>query len=99
MKKWSEVKEETLTEEQRERVDERVREELVKITLAELRNEFGFTQSELAEIMDVSQPELSRLERSRNPMLATLRRYVEALGGELEVSVVFEGKRKKIETM
>lgn len=90
---WDEVKRERFSEEELEELDRQVDEELVKLTLQQLRKELGLTQEELAEVMDVSQPELSRVERGKNPLLATLRRYVEALGGELEVQVVIGDKR------
>ncbi len=93
MKTWKDLKEEVLTDEQIEKVDRRVEVELARMTLQEIRKELGLTQEELAEVMNLSQPELSRVERGKNPLLATLRRYVEALGGELEVQVVFGEKR------
>lgn len=93
MKKWQQLKEETMTSDQIERVDRRVDEELARMTLQELRKDLGLTQEQLAKIMDLSQPELSRVERGNNPLLATLRRYVEALGGKLEVQVVLGEKR------
>lgn len=42
---------------------------------------------------DMTQPELSRLERASDVRLSTLRRYVKAMGGEIEVIAVVKGKR------
>jgi transcriptional regulator with XRE-family HTH domain len=53
--------------------------------LAELRRLAGMTQVKLAKSMGVTQPTLSRLESQDDMQLGTLRRIVEALGGELEV--------------
>jgi len=39
---------------------------------------------------------VSELERRTDVYLSTLREYVEAIGGELEVNAVFEGKRHAI---
>ncbi len=44
---------------------------------------------ELAAIMGVRQASISKLENQHDMRLGTLRRYVEALGGELEIRVTF----------
>jgi DNA-binding XRE family transcriptional regulator len=59
------------------------------LRLAELRHELGVTQEELAHALDVSQSNISRVERSEDLYLSTLRGYVEALGGRLEINAVF----------
>ncbi len=48
------------------------------------------TQQVLAEALDVSQPNVSRIEHQDDVFLSTLRSYVEALGGRLEVRAVFD---------
>lgn len=60
-------------------------------TLAELRSERGVTQEALAPHLGVQQPALSKLERKTNPSYSMLRNFVEALGGELRVTVRFPG--------
>lgn len=64
-----------------------------EMSLRNLRELAGFTQVEAAEAMQVDQGQLSRLERQDDWKLSTLRRYVEALGGELEVVAVLGHKR------
>jgi hypothetical protein len=44
----------------------------------------------------MTQSELSRLERRPDHLVSTLRRYVKALGGELEVTAVLGAKRVKL---
>jgi len=56
-------------------------------SLMEFRKAAGLTQVELAERMQITQVNVSRLERRDDMHLSTLRRYVEALGGELEINV------------
>ena len=97
MKSWQELKEERFDEDQRKEIEHRVAVERARMTLRALRKELGLTQEELASVMDVSQPELSRIENSENPMLTTLHRYVEALGGSLEVRVVIDDKSVELE--
>ena len=57
--------------------------------LRALRRERKLTQVELAAIMGVRQASISKLENQHDMRLGTLRRYVEALGGELEIRVTF----------
>ncbi len=57
--------------------------------LKALRRERELTQVELAAIMGVRQASISKLENQHDMRLGTLRRYVEALGGELEIRVRF----------
>lgn len=59
------------------------------IALGDLRSETGVTQHQVAEALGVSQANVSRIEREEDVYLSTLRRYVAALGGELEINAVF----------
>ena len=90
--KWSDIKGK-MAPERRARVDEAVRHELLVMELRELRVEAGKTQAEVAEVAEMTQAELSKFERLEDHLLSTLRRYVTALGGELEVVAVFDNKR------
>jgi len=63
--------------------------------LREMREEQGLTQVELAERMHVTQPSVSALERGEidRAGLATIRAYVEALGGTVDVIANFGDQR------
>jgi DNA-binding XRE family transcriptional regulator len=63
------------------------------LALAELRAQRGLTQTAVAETLGVSQANVSRVEHEEDLYLSTLRGYVAALGGELEVSAVFPDGR------
>lgn len=68
----------------------------VHLTLRAIREAAGKTQVELAERAGMDQADVSRLERRddfEDCQVATLRRYVEALGGELELVARFDDKR------
>ena len=61
--------------------------EIVAHQLGELRRELGVDQVELAERLGMTQGGLSKLERSADPKLSTLRKLTEALGGKLRIEV------------
>jgi transcriptional regulator with XRE-family HTH domain len=90
--KWNEIKEK-MAPDRRVRLDAEVRREVLAMELRELRKEAGKTQTEVAAVAEMTQAELSKFERRDDHLLSTLRRYVTALGGELEVVAVFNNKR------
>ena len=60
-----------------------------ELRLAEVRRRRGLSQAAIAEALEVSQPNVSRIEQEDDVYLSTLARYVAALGGHLEVLAVF----------
>jgi DNA-binding XRE family transcriptional regulator len=76
---------EKMTPAQRARVDALEKQMLAEMLLAEIRHAVGMTQTELAEILGVRQPTLSRLESQHDMQISTLQRLIRALGGELEI--------------
>ena len=67
------------------------------IALNELRERRGITQQQVAEHLETSRPNVSRIEREDDIRMTTLQRYVVALGGELELVVRFpDGERLTI---
>ncbi len=77
--------------EHRARIDAEVR----AYRLREIREEQGLTQVELADRMHVKQPSVSELERGAldRAGLSTIRAYVEALGGKVEIIADFGDRR------
>lgn len=55
--------------------------------LRELRQIAGKAQAEIASALNIKQPSVSQIERQTDMYLSTLRSYVEAVGGELELTV------------
>jgi predicted transcriptional regulator len=51
---------------------------------------------DLAAAAEMTQSELSRLESRSDHRISTLRRYVEALGGKLEITAVFRKRRVRL---
>lgn len=58
-------------------------------TLSQLRHARRLTQNQLAAALGVSQAQVSRIENQADLYLSTLRSYVEAMGGELQLHAVF----------
>jgi DNA-binding XRE family transcriptional regulator len=61
-----------------------------EMNLGELRRIRGVSQSAVATSLDVTQPNISRIEQEDDVRLSTLGRYIAALGGRLEVTAVFD---------
>jgi transcriptional regulator with XRE-family HTH domain len=63
------------------------------LALAEIRARRGLTQVDVARVLRTSQASVSKIERRDDLYLSTLRGFVEALGGRLELAAVFpEGR-------
>ena len=78
-----------ISAERRARVEKRVREAIKEMALDELRAAREFTQAELSQVLRVDQGSISKLERRTDMYIGTLRRYIEAMGGSLQIRAVF----------
>lgn len=56
-------------------------------SLAALRKAARKAQTDIAAAMNVSQPQISKIEKNSDMYLSTLRNYVKALGGDLALTV------------
>ncbi len=95
--KWSTFKG-ALSKPAQARVEARVAATLKSMPLAEVRKAIGMTQVELAGRLELSQGNVqgnvSELEHAADMYLTTLRKYVEALGGELHLTARFADGRE-----
>ncbi len=85
----------------RERVDahkERMLSEVRAYQLRELREALGLTQEDLAERIGVGQRQVSKIERGDldNAKIGTVRKYLEAVGGQLVVEYVSGDQRLQV---
>ncbi|WP_296710698.1 XRE family transcriptional regulator [Rhodoblastus sp.] len=55
--------------------------------LRELRQIAGKAQADIASVLNIKQPSVSKIENQADMYLSTLRSYVEAIGGQLELVV------------
>ncbi|HEY9214643.1 MAG TPA: XRE family transcriptional regulator [Ancylobacter sp.] len=77
-----------LPEARRARVEARAEELRDEVeSLSELRRVAGKAQIEIAAALNIKQPSVSKIEKQADMYLSTLRSYVEAIGGQLELVV------------
>jgi transcriptional regulator with XRE-family HTH domain len=88
---------EKMDPERQERIRQRTEELLAELPLQELRQARALSQQELAEVLGLNQATVSKLERRTDMYLSSLRRFVEAMGGELEISANFPDGRVRIQ--
>lgn len=62
---------------------------LAEMPLQELRRARDLSQEQLAEILHVRQATISKLERRTDMYISTLRSYIQAMGGDLEITARF----------
>jgi predicted transcriptional regulator len=96
MRSWRSVKNGRLAPQASARASQRARAQIEELTLQQLRQGLSKTQDDVARAAEMTQSELSRLESRDDHRISTLRRYVEALGGELEITAIFAGRRVKL---
>lgn len=72
-----------LTPEQRRRVEQKSQAMRIGMLIAELREERGMTQQQIADQLGVTQPCISQIEAGQEIQLTTLRKIITALGGEI----------------
>ena len=93
---YDSIADELMSKASRARAKKRANVILKRMTLDELRKDRKMTQGKLALAMKMEQSEVSRLERRSEVKLGTLRNYVSALGGHIEIRAVFPDKNVEI---
>jgi predicted XRE-type DNA-binding protein len=66
------------------------------VSLEQLREGLGISQEELANIMEVQQPAISKLVRRPDMKVSTLRDLIAAMGGELHITATFPDRSVEI---
>jgi DNA-binding XRE family transcriptional regulator len=69
---------------------------LDELPLQELRQARSLSQADLAEILNVRQSSISKIERQTDMYLSTLRRFIGAMGGTLDLVATFPDGKIKI---
>jgi len=61
-----------------------------------VRQARGLSQKMLAEVLNVQQPSIAKMEKRTDMYLSTLRSHIEAMGGELDIIARFPDVTVKI---
>lgn len=88
-----------MSPEARERSAAWAKAELAKMPLHQLRTAREMTQTRMAELMEIDQGSVSKMEQRTDMYLSTLRSYIEAMGGKLEVRAVFPDGEVQIDLL
>ncbi len=86
--KWSDIKARSKPE-TRARIEAAAQRLSDDLHLSQLRKARGLTQETMAELLGVSQAEVSKMERRTELYVGTLRKFIEAMNGELVIAARF----------
>jgi len=86
--KWRDIRG-TFPPEIEAEIARRVREAPGVMTLYQLREARSLTQVNLAKVLNVNQGAVSRMEKRTDMYVSTLRKFIQAMGGQLQVKAVF----------
>lgn len=87
-KSFNELKEK-MSSQRREQIEDRAQAILISMALQELRQTRHLTQQDLANILNVNQAALSKMENQTDIRVSTLRRLLAAMGGTLKIVAEF----------
>lgn len=88
-KKFRDLATRTMSSESIARAATRTREMVAAMPLQELRRARALSQAQLATALEATQPEVSKIEQRTDMYVSTLRSYIEAMGGHLDIIARF----------
>jgi transcriptional regulator with XRE-family HTH domain len=94
--KWREIRR-THPPEVEDAIRHRVKDAAGVMTLYQLREARKLTQVSLAKVLEVNQGAVSRMEKRTDMYVSTLRSYIQAMGGQLQVKAIFPEGEVEIE--
>ena len=86
-----------LSIESKARIQKRVESALQEMPLTELRQARMYTQQQIADTLRIKQASVSKMESQTDMYISTMRKYIEAMGGELEIIAKFPEGNIKVE--
>ena len=78
-----------MSPESQAKADEKAQGLLSELPLAELRQAMLLSQEQLAAELNVRQPAVAKMEKKTDMYISTLRRFIEAMGGQLDIRAHF----------
>lgn len=88
-KKWRDIRKKR-SPEREAAIKANVDAQIAALSLNRLREARDLTQTNLAKTLNVPQGSISKMERRSDMYISTLRSYIEAMGGELKLTAVFD---------
>jgi DNA-binding XRE family transcriptional regulator len=85
---WRDIRR-TLSPEQEEETRQYVKSVVETVSLNQLREARSLTQASLASILGVNQGSVSKMEKRTDMYVSTLRSFIQAMGGQLQIKAVF----------
>jgi DNA-binding XRE family transcriptional regulator len=85
---WRDIRRK-LSPEQEEKTRQYVKSVVEAVTLNQLREARSLTQANLAGILGVNQGSVSKMEKRTDMYVSTLRSFIQAMGGQLQIKAVF----------
>ena len=86
--KWADIKS-RMKPDTRARLEAGARQLSEELHLSQLRKARGLTQEAVAALLGVSQAEISKMERRSELYIGTLKKFIEAMDGELVLAARF----------
>jgi len=86
-----------LSPESQARVIKKVKIALKTMPLAELRQARQLTQKQIAQNLKIKQASVSKMETQTDMYISTMRKYIEAMGGKLDIIAKFPEGDVKVE--
>lgn len=78
-----------LPEERRKKIESRSARLIAQERIRSIRTSLGLSQKDLAALLNVTQPAISKMERQKDIQIGTLAGIISALGGTLEITARF----------
>lgn len=82
-----------MSPERRARIEARVQQTIEEMPLRDLRRALDLTQETIAETLQMSQGDVSKIERRTDMFISTVRNYLHAMNAELDIVARFADGR------
>lgn len=93
---WRDIRRK-LSPEQEEETRLYVKSVVEAVSLNQLREARSLTQANLASILGINQGSVSKMEKRTDMYISTLRSFIQAMGGQLQIKAVFPEGEVQIE--
>jgi DNA-binding XRE family transcriptional regulator len=93
---WRDIRRK-LSQQQEEETRQYVKSVVEAVSLNQLREARSLTQANLASILGINQGSVSKMEKRTDMYISTLRSFIQAMGGQLQIRAVFPEGEVQIE--